>query len=441
MNPGVARAAQQEAAIVSRLLGKAARSQEHRRKIFVANFEARGARRKKLFARLRPKLEPGARASIEKFKEELRVQEAERRRKLAVRSLGLRGLDSQASPDTHHTWEKHPATAVNHTGDMGYDLSRRSSLKSSVMDLNQSRSGSPGPGFTENPLQALRRESKPEVVVTKAKRKVPSPSPSPRDSAVPGGSRGPMAFMSLMPAPTPTRFIGMMHKVKMDSTAKAKNRKSENGARSKPSSRRSSVAPSTRTIEETAEVDSPTSPRPKEKVAAGFPTALRMVGKAKMDIAGRLKSVAKERRDSVKSDAASTTSTSPTSAPAAKPRTAPSPSPTPSRKGASSSSSSRKAAFGLVALKKGALGGKKKKDQGDESATSTAREMKVRLFFKPRSELSDEEVLGSIGRESCLKELGQGLDEIVNAASMMKKLMKDKVGRQHTERGHEAKKR
>ena len=290
-----------------------------------------------------------------------------------------------------------------------------------------SRAGSPGPTHTENPLGTLSRrdssdQKKPEVVVTKAKRKIPSPSPSPRDDV--SGNRA-MAFMNLLPAPTPTRFIGMMHKVKQDID---KKKPEASGSRSKPSSRRSSIVPTTKTIDEDNEGESTTStPRKQETgiASSGFPTALRMVGKTKMDLANKMKGLA--RKDSVKSDAASTTSTSPSNAgtPLKNKGGASPVSPSPGKRGGSSGA--KKAASGLAAFKKGSAFGKKKKEMSaDESEVGGSKEIKLRLFFKERNEQTDEEVLANIGREVVPKELVQGMNEIVNAASMMKKLMKEK---------------
>ena len=118
----------------------------------------------------------------------------------------------------------------------------------------------------------------------------------------------------------------MMHKVKVDIDKKSQPRRSSG---SKPSSRRSSIAPTTKTIEEAAEVrgllstsllqaDSAAS-TPRKEAACGLPTALRMVGKTKMDLASKMKAVARkdtERKDSEKSDATSTGSTSPRCRPA-----------------------------------------------------------------------------------------------------------------------------
>ena len=322
-------------------------------------------------------------------------------------------------------------------GDLvGQDLSRRSSLKSSVMEFGVSRAGSPGPTHTENPLGTLSRrdssdQKKPEVVVTKAKRKIPSPSPSPRDDV--SGSRA-TAFMNLLPAPTPTRFIGMMHKVKQDID---KKKPEASASRSKPSSRRSSIVPTTKTIDEDNEGESTTStPRKQETggggggggASSGFATALRMVGKTKIDQANKLKGLGGSgRKDSVKSDAASTTSTSPSNAGTPlKSKGGASPvSPSPGKRGGGSGA--KKAASGLAAFKKGSGFGKKKKEvSAEEADVGGSKEMKLRLFFKERNEQTDEEVLANIGREVVPKELGQGMNEIVNAASMMKKLMKEK---------------
>ena len=321
------------------------------------------------------------------------------------------------------------------SGDLGgQDLSRRSSLKSSVMEFGVSRAGSPGPTHTENPLGTLSRrdssdQKKPEVVVTKAKRKIPSPSPSPRDDV--SGSRA-TAFMNLLPAPTPTRFIGMMHKVKQDID---KKKPEASGSRSKPSSRRSSIVPTTKTIDEDNEGESTTSTPRKQETgggggggSSGFATALRMVGKTKIDQANKLKGLAGiARKDSVKSDAASTTSTSPSNAGTPlKSKGGASPvSPSPGKRGGASGA--KKAASGLAAFKKGSGFGKKKKEMSaEDTEVGGSKEMKLRLFFKERKEQTDEEVLANIGREVVPKELGQGLNEIVNAASMMKKLMKEK---------------
>ena len=301
------------------------------------------------------------------------------------------------------------------------------------MEFGVSRAGSPGPTHTENPLGTLSRrdssdQKKPEVVVTKAKRKIPSPSPSPRDDV--SGSRA-TAFMNLLPAPTPTRFIGMMHKVKQEID---KKKPEAGGSRSKPSSRRSSIVPTQKTIDEDNEGESTTStPRKQETVAggggtsSGFATALRMVGKTKIDQA-KLKGLGgSSRKDSVKSDAASTTSTSPSNAGTPlKSKGGASPvSPSPGKR--SGGSGAKKAATGLAAFKKGAGFAKKKKEvSAEEADVGGSKEMKLRLFFKERNEQTDEEVLANIGREVIPKEISQGMNEIVNAASMIKKLMKEK---------------
>ena len=118
------------------------------------------------------------------------------------------------------------------------DLSRRSSLHSSILPLEVTRGDTPEcAGFTENPLGGIDGgEEKPEVVVTKVKSK---------DE----GSDGKLAnYLNLIPAPTPTRFVGKMAKVKED--------KKKKEGKSKPSSRRSSIFPSTETIQEVAEAAS-----------------------------------------------------------------------------------------------------------------------------------------------------------------------------------------
>ena len=57
-----------------------------------------------------------------------------------------------------------------------------------------------------------------------------------------------MSFMNLLPAPTPTRFVGKMHKKMIEERKKSETNLLNN--KSKPSSRRSSTSPSTETIKE-----------------------------------------------------------------------------------------------------------------------------------------------------------------------------------------------
>ena len=128
-----------------------------------------------------------------------------------------------------------------------------------------------------------------------------TPIPCPRES-----EERITAFMNLLPAPTPTRFIGKMHKLKADS-----DKKKSEGNLSKASSRRSSISPSTETIQEARETDSAIN-TPRAGPSGGFTTALRAVGKVKMgDLARKLKKDVS--KDSVKSDVtpSSTTSSTP----------------------------------------------------------------------------------------------------------------------------------
>ena len=89
----------------------------------------------------------------------------------------------------------------------------------------------------------------------------------------------------------------------------------------------------------------------------------------------------------------------------------------------------RKASAGLVKASggfKGLFGSKKKKSEGIATEDVVKKELKVRLFFTERVQLSDEEILNNIGSLSLPKEVAKGINEIVNAAAVMKKFMKEK---------------
>ena len=95
----------------------------------------------------------------------------------------------------------------------------------------------------------------PEVYLTKAGLREKTPTPSPR-----GPQEKLMSFMNLLPAPTPTRFVGKMHKKMIEERKKSETNLLNN--KSKPSSRRSSISPTTETIKEIKETTSPaTTPR------------------------------------------------------------------------------------------------------------------------------------------------------------------------------------
>ena len=397
-NPGVDKKTRTNLEIASRLANKANRSSEYRRKLFGSNFEQQRNRRKKLYDRLKPKLVPSSRNAIEKYKIELRKKEEETFKHLKAlrknRLMGNRITNTSSSPEN----VENVAAALESSSEAERNLSRRSSLRSSILEMGGS--GSPGPVHTENPLGGLDggEKKKPEVVVTKAKRKPVTPAPAA------------YTIIDLLPAPTPTRFVGKMHKLKGESE---KKKSEESKARPKTASRRSSVAPSTETIKEIKETS------PLANKASPASGGAKAFGKVKMEIQKE------SRKDSIATDKSSS-STTPSIA-SGKSKTSSGPAVNSGKaKSSGESLNKKKSGSGLAALKAkaGMFASKKKKSQGSDE--STGRELKTRLFFTERVELSDEEILRNLGVQNIPKVFSHGLKEIAQAASMMKKLIKVK---------------
>ena len=309
-------------------------------------------------------------------------------------------------------WEEPAAATCDWSSDTAADLSRRSSLKSSIFELGLSRVGSPGPTFTENPLPLaepiVRRDSSdskfPEVYVTKATKLEKTPTPSPR-----APEEKILSLLNLLPAPTPTRFVGKMHKKMIE-----ERKKSEINLlnKSKPSSRRSSIAPSVETVQETQEVDS-ASPTPRPTSISKAAKAISKVG----DIARKIK------RQASKESSSGTTSPSVLTT-VKKP---------PSKKSPNSPISSTSTSPLLQRREK--KGGRGKGEQGRkeveqlvavEDQDLASRELKQRIFFKEKVELTDEEILARIGREAWSSESGHQLHGFMKATTFAKKLAKEK---------------
>ena len=290
------------------------------------------------------------------------------------------------------------------SSDTGPDFSRRSSLKSSIFDLGLARGESPGPLFTENPLGSVivRRDSSdtkyPEVYLTKAGK---DPTPSPRDA-----QEKLMSFMNLLPAPTPTRFVGKMHKKMIEERKKSETNLLD---KSKPSSRRSSISPSTETIQEMKESQSPTPSIRKQSITKAA-KAISKVG----DIARKIK------RENSKSDDSASVNTPP--AKKTTPKTTPKSTP-----GVSPMSSAR-----ASPLMKAKRGGKQKPADKTEAIEDTEeedqnKELKHRIFFVEKTELTDEEVLNELGREAWVPEKSRtNLQGLMKATTIAKRLAKEK---------------
>ena len=239
-NPAIDRVTGEKLDVADKLNLKKSKMTEHQRKQFLNKFESRRKKRSALYDRLKPKLEPSTRSVIEKYKVEAK------KAKGAIAPLNLvkassfqkakqqqqQGkLMSQPSVEFGNN-EDNLVTSCEETETQ--DLSRRSSLRSSILEVT--RSGTPEVSdYTENPLGGINGvDEKPEVVVTK---------PGKPEQNVESGDGKMSAYMHLIPAPTPTRFVGKMAKVRED------KKKME----TKPSSRRSSIFPVKETIEESAE--------------------------------------------------------------------------------------------------------------------------------------------------------------------------------------------
>ena len=320
INPGVDKQAQLQSAKLAKLIKKSGRTSDFHRKSVKNDFESRMEYRKKLYDKMRPKLDDATRARIDKIKEKERKKEAEKLKKEEAERL-LRRRSSVRKGEDQSRWQTEPQ-APGHGGhgpgpptldwssDTGPDFSRRSSLKSSIFDLGLARSESPGPLFTENPLGSasviVRRDSSdtkyPEVYLTKAGK---DPTPSPRDA-----QEKLMSFMNLLPAPTPTRFVGKMHKKMIE-----ERKKSEINllSKSKPSSRRSSISPSTETIQELKESQSPAPSLGKDSTRKQSITkAAKAISKVG-DLARKIK------RENSKSDDSDSKKTTPKSTPGVSP--------------------------------------------------------------------------------------------------------------------------
>ena len=101
-------------------------------------------------------MDPSSRAAIDRFKEEHRRKEWEKLKKLeAEKYSSIKGGRSLSeSKDQQYS------IVLELSAENGQDFSRRSSLKSTILDIGVSRSDSPGPSYTENPLASiLRRDS------------------------------------------------------------------------------------------------------------------------------------------------------------------------------------------------------------------------------------------------------------------------------------------
>ena len=76
--------------------------------------------------------------------------------------------------------------------------------------------------------------------------------------------------------------------------------------------------------------------------------------------------------------------------------------------------------------KTGLFGGKKKKTEKEAIKEIKPKKMRDRIFFIPRNEQTDDEVIDNIGALNYSKEVSQGFETIVKTASMMQRFCKEK---------------
>ena len=76
--------------------------------------------------------------------------------------------------------------------------------------------------------------------------------------------------------------------------------------------------------------------------------------------------------------------------------------------------------------KTGLFGGKKKKTEKEAIKEIKPKKMRDRIFFIPRNEQTDDEVIDNIGSLHFSKEVSQGFETIVKTASMMQRFCKEK---------------
>ena len=405
-NPGEDLKAEKLIRQLNRLTIKSKLISEEKKGEFSNRFQSQSLRRKKLYEKLRPKLDPSVREAIERIKEKQKSKSKLSPKKVKPnRQNVVRKAKQTPSVDgsINTQYERQSVTSLDWTSDTGLDLSRRSSLKSSLLGIGVSRGGSPGPCFTENPLSSLttRRDSrdrnKPEVVVTDVIKTGQTPDTSPREKV-----EKITAFMNLLPAPTSARFVGKMHKLKSDID---KKREEEKG-----SSRRSSVAPTTETIEEARETESTqNSPRATQVAPASFPAASIV----KLSMGKFSKKLKQEMTNEIIKTNKTPNTILPCSNNQSSPRSRESATPATSRKTSPSSvrktspmtlkKSPRRPGLHVQAFKSKGLHTNKKPQLESPKPVVTIsggyKKLKPRLFFVEKPGLTDDEVLNNIGRE------------------------------------------
>ena len=144
INPGEDRKAERLIKNLSKLTLKTNRTSEQRRIEFVNTFETRRQHRQKLYERLRPKMDSSVREAIDRIKEERKRNEFRTPKKKTIEKKKIIQKNKGSTKDNTQ-FEQQSVSSLDWTSETGLDLSRRSSLKSSILGIGLSRGGSPGP--------------------------------------------------------------------------------------------------------------------------------------------------------------------------------------------------------------------------------------------------------------------------------------------------------
>ena len=392
-NPGIDRVTDEKLVAANKLYMKKLKMSEHHRKLFINKLENRRKKRRVLYNKLKPKLDPSTRSVIEMYKVECKktkgaIPSHQKRQK----SMHQRkNLVSQPSIE-FGKMEDNLVTSYEETETQ--DLSRRSSLRSSILEVTRSASPEDSECEDKHITSLNGADEKPEVVVTKVQK-------SKENCKADEGKID--AFMHLIPAPTPTRFVGKMSKVR-------ENKKKMDTL---PLSRKSSILPVNDTIEEVLEVvetkstENSADAQPSESKSSARLGAKKILGSLVTNV--RKASISTSIDSSKSTPANSVTGVSSVL----------------SKKTSEKDKDKKKSGSGLSKFKTGFFGKGKKKVEKDTVVT-TGKEMKQRLFFREKKDLTDDEILQAIGEDDSQKVIAQSMDEIASAATVMKKFLSGK---------------
>lgn len=144
VNPAVEKTVQSEIDLLEKIQKKENRFFEQRQKTLNVAFHKRRMTRQKFYQRLRPTLSPTVRQAIDKYKKEFRkIKDQEE----IEDSKSSKSPDNVASPDTNIEETKNDNDEIEDESFM--ISSRRSSLKSSILDFPESSKENDGSNYDD----------------------------------------------------------------------------------------------------------------------------------------------------------------------------------------------------------------------------------------------------------------------------------------------------